>query len=185
MTFFFVLLLSNFSFPPFVLSFEDLNVNEGFESLRISSILDTSFLLPSSVGMLVNRCCNTGESVISVVELFSKDSGLLLIDCGAALVAEFWLRLGYWYELTFLDAIDCRPKEDVGKCDNPSGSGDEIGDGVGTRPNAEVEYPEANIEYGDKAATAPKPRDGFPDAAARLAAYLSNCARYKESASKL
>ena len=75
--------------------------------------------------------------MISVVELFSKVSGLLLIDGGAALVAEFWLRLGYWYEFTFLDVIDCRPKEDVGKCDNPSGSGDGIGDGVGTRPNAE------------------------------------------------
>ena len=184
LAFFFVFLLSDNSFPPFVLSFADLNGNEGFESLRTPSFVDTSFLLFSSVGML-NRCCNTGESVISIVELFSKASGLLLIDCGAALVAGFWLRLGYWYELTFLDVIDCRPKEDVGKCDNPSGSGDGIGDGVGTRPKAEGEYPEANIEYGDKAATALKPRDGFPDAAARLAAYLSNCALYKESASKL
>ena len=40
LAFFFVFLLSDNSFPPFVLSFADLN---GFESLRIPTVLDTSF----------------------------------------------------------------------------------------------------------------------------------------------
>ena len=44
-----------------------------------------------------------------------------------------------------------------------------IGD-AGTKPKAAGEYPAANIVYGDNAAAAPNPTDGFTEAAARLAA---------------